>query len=95
MVSLFIQDSEVLRHFVRFVRFVSGMFWGCKVVSDIRKGKWVSRKGRLVFNQKSHVIKKKLDFLVPCDIFKKSAEVSVCIPMQNKASLILKYFPVN
>lgn len=43
MFSLFFQDSEILR-WISFVQFVTGMFLECKVVSDIRKGKWVSRK---------------------------------------------------
>lgn len=36
------------------------MFWGCKVVSDIRKGDWVSKKSKLVLNHKPHLVNKDL-----------------------------------
>jgi len=53
------------------------MFWGCKVVSDTRKGEWVSRKSKLVLNHKSQLANKELDLLVRCSFLNMCRSVNL------------------
>lgn len=54
------------------------MFWECKVVSDIRKGEWVSKKSKLVLNHKPHPVNKELLIEVLSGTLQFSKDVEKC-----------------